>query len=185
MQLNLPTYLTLLRIVLIPVLVIVFYLPISNAHIIAAVIFALAAFTDWLDGYLARKLELTTAFGAFLDPVADKLMVTFALVLVVQAIPDPWLTVPAAVIIGREITIASLREWMAKVGEDKTVAVSWIGKWKTSAQMIAIGALMIAIDRPSNFFVWSGFSLLYIAAILTLWSMISYLRAALPVIVRQ
>ena len=185
MQLNLPTYLTLLRIVLIPVLVIVFYLPINNAHIIASGIFALAAFTDWLDGYLARKLELTTAFGAFLDPVADKLMVTFALVLVVQAIPDPWLTVPAAVIIGREITIASLREWMAKVGEDKKVAVSWIGKWKTSVQMIAIGALMIAIDWPSDFFVWSGFGLLYIAAVLTLWSMISYLKAALPVILRQ
>ena len=185
MQLNLPTYLTLLRIVLIPVLVIVFYLPINNAHIIASGIFALAAFTDWLDGYLARKLELTTAFGAFLDPVADKLMVTFALVLVVQAIPNPWLTVPAAVIIGREITIASLREWMAKVGEDKKVAVSWIGKWKTSVQMIAIGALMIAIDWPSDFFVWSGFGLLYIAAVLTLWSMISYLKAALPVILRQ
>lgn len=181
MELNLPTYLTLLRIILIPVLVVVFYSPLNNAHIISAVIFTIAALTDWLDGYLARKLNMTTAFGAFLDPVADKLMVAFALVLVVQAIPDPWLTVPAAIIIGREITIASLREWMAKLGEDKKVAVSWIGKWKTTVQMIAIGALMIAIDIPSDFFVWTGFGLLYIAAALTLWSMISYLMVALPV----
>ena len=121
---NLPTYLTLLRIALIPLLAVVFYLPWEFSRIACTTIFLIAGITDWLDGYLARKLGLETAFGAFLDPVADKLMVAFVLVLVVQAEASPWLAIPAAVIIGREITIASLREWMAEIGQRAKVKVS-------------------------------------------------------------
>ena len=127
-QFNLPTYLTFLRILLIPILVIFFYLPWSWSHIVCAVIFTIASITDWLDGYLARKMDLTTEFGAFLDPVADKLMVAIVLVLIVQADPSPYLAIPAEIIIGREIAIASLREWMAELGQRKRIEVSWIGK---------------------------------------------------------
>ena len=135
---NIPNTLTLLRIAAIPVFVVVFYLPTRWAGAATAAIFCLAALTDWLDGYLARHLGQTSAFGAFLDPVADKLMVTVALVLLVQADPTPWLAIPAAIIIGREITISALREWMAEIGERKSVAVSFLGKFKTSAQMLSL-----------------------------------------------
>ncbi len=175
---NLPTLLTLLRIALIPILAIVFYLPWQYANIACTVIFILAGVTDWLDGYLARKMNLETAFGAFLDPVADKLMVAFVLVLLVQSEASPYLAIPAAVIIGREITIASLREWMAEIGQRAKVKVSQLGKWKTSAQMIAIGFLLYKEDifgLPVNLI---GYGLLYIAAFLTLWSMVNYLMAA-------
>lgn len=180
MDFNLPTHLTLLRIALIPVLVIIFYLPWQSANILCAVIFVFAAITDWLDGYLARKMGQATAFGAFLDPVADKLMVGVALILIVQADPSPYLAIPAAVIIGREITIASLREWMAEVGQRKKVEVSWMGKVKTTAQMVAISCLLFKeklIGIPMSTL---GYVFLYVAAILTLWSMINYLKAALP-----
>ena len=139
---NLPTYLTFLRIAMIPLLAIVFYLPWDFNRIACTAIFLLAGLTDWLDGYLARKMSLETAFGAFLDPVADKLMVAFVLVLVVQAEASPYLAVPAAIIIGREITIASLREWMAEVGQRAKVKVSQLGKWKTTTQMTAICLLL-------------------------------------------
>jgi CDP-diacylglycerol--glycerol-3-phosphate 3-phosphatidyltransferase len=182
MELNLPTNLTLLRIVLIPVLVAFFYLPWSNAHIASALIFAIAAVTDWLDGYLARKMSQTTHFGAFLDPVADKLMVAVALVLIVQADPNPYVAIAAAVIIGREITIASLREWMAEIGQRKKVEVSQLGKWKTTAQMLAIIILLLGMDVWPQFLKSFGQFLLLVAAVLTLWSMVVYLRAALPVI---
>jgi len=181
MELNLPTYLTLLRIALIPVLVAVFYLPWENAHITSALIFMVAGFTDWLDGYLARRMNLTTRFGAFLDPVADKLMVAIALVLIVQADPSPLVAISAAVIIGREITIASLREWMAEVGQRKKVAVSNLGKWKTMAQMLSITMLLFSIDIRNEGFLTAGQFLLFVSAVLTLWSMVLYLRAALPV----
>ncbi|BBA33791.1 CDP-diacylglycerol/glycerol-3-phosphate 3-phosphatidyltransferase [Methylocaldum marinum] len=182
MELNLPTNLTLLRIVLIPVLVIFFYLPWSGAHITCALIFTVAAVTDWLDGYLARKMSQTTRFGAFLDPVADKLMVAVTLVLIVQADPSPYVAIAAAVIIGREITIASLREWMAEVGQRKRVEVSWLGKWKTTAQMISIIMLLLSMDVWLGFLKNLGQLFLLISAILTLWSMVNYLRVALPVL---
>lgn len=185
MQFNLPTHLTLLRIILIPVLVIFFYLPWEGAHIACALIFLAAAITDWLDGYLARKMAQTTEFGAFLDPVADKLMVAVVLVLIVQSDPTPYLAIPAAIIISREITIASLREWMAGLGQQKTVEVSWIGKVKTTAQMAAIVTLLFRIDFLGIPMRTLGYVFLYIAAILTLWSMINYLRAALPSLMKS
>nr|MDQ3958755.1 CDP-diacylglycerol--glycerol-3-phosphate 3-phosphatidyltransferase [Pseudomonadota bacterium] len=128
---NIPNTLTLVRIALIPIFVIVFYLPIKWSHVATAVIFALAALTDWLDGYLARRLGQTSALGAFLDPVADKLMVAVVLVFLLQQNPSPWLALPAAIIIGREITISALREWMAELGVRARVAVSSLGKIKT------------------------------------------------------
>ena len=181
---NLPNILTLLRILLIPVFVVVYYWPSEQSRWIAAAIFAIAAFTDWLDGYLARKMNLVSGFGAFLDPVADKLMVAAALVIIVdtysRALVD-WpalLATPAIVIVGREIVISALREWMAEIGKRTQVAVSMIGKVKTALQMLAI-FLLIGTD-PSDKLVWIGVGALYIAALLTLWSMIVYLRAAWP-----
>lgn len=180
MNLNIPNILTLTRIAAIPVIVMVFYLPFSWANVATAAIFAIAGFTDWLDGYLARKLNQTSRFGAFLDPVADKLMVAVALILLVAADPGPWLAIPAAIIIGREIAISALREWMAQIGERAQVAVSYIGKIKTSAQMLAL-FLLLYKSPIGEFPVYAvGLVLLYIAAALTLWSMIIYLRAAWP-----
>ncbi len=184
MPYNLPNSLTLLRIVLIPVFAVAFYLPFAWANVAVTVLFAIAAFTDWLDGYLARRLEQTSAFGAFLDPVADKLMVAVALVMLVDVNPTPFagvfLALPAAVIIGREIVISALREWMAEIGERAQVAVSTIGKIKTTAQMVSL--LMLLYRQPIGDFptVEMGLALLYLAAALTLWSMVIYLRAAWP-----
>ena len=175
---TLPTYLTLLRIALIPLLAIVFYTPWEYSKPACTLIFLFAGLTDWLDGYLARKLGMETAFGAFLDPVADKLMVAFVLVLVVQAEASPYLAIPAAIIIGREITIASLREWMAEIGQRSKVKVSQLGKWKTTAQMVSVSMLLYRDDLfglPINSM---GYWLLYLSAILTLWSMVNYLVAA-------
>lgn len=180
---NVPNTLTLVRIALIPVFVLVFYLPFAWAHIAAATVFALAAVTDWLDGYLARRLGQMSAFGAFLDPVADKLMVAVVLVLLVQADPRPSIAIPAAVIIGREIAISALREWMAGIGQRTKVAVVAIGKLKTTAQMVAI---FLMLYRASVFGFPTyvvGCTLLQISALLTLWSMIIYLRAASPLMV--
>ena len=178
--LTIPNLLTLLRILLIPVYVLFFYLPVGWSNEACALIFALAALTDWLDGYLARRLGQYSPFGAFLDPVADKLMVTVALVLLVEADPSPALAIPAVIIIGREITISALREWMAELGARAQVAVSIIGKMKTAAQMTAI-FLLIYRDSVWDLPVYTiGYVLLYVAATLTLWSMVLYLRAALP-----
>ncbi len=143
MQWNIPNILTLLRIVLIPVLVVVFYLPGPWSYQISALIFGVAAITDWLDGYLARRLQQTSPFGAFLDPVADKLMVAVALVLLVQDNPSELFAVPAAVIIGREIVISALREWMAEIGARTRVAVSIVGKVKTTLQMTRDSAVVV------------------------------------------
>lgn len=178
MQMNLPNSLTLARIVMIPVFGLVFFLPVGWAGFAAALVFAVAAVTDWLDGWLARRLQQTTAFGAFLDPVADKLMVAVALVALVAVNPSPLFALPAAVIIGREIAVSALREWMAELGKRATVAVSVIGKFKTGAQMVAIVMLLYGepvAGLPTSIL---GLLLLYIAAALTLWSMIVYLRAA-------
>ncbi len=179
---NLPNSLTFFRISLIPVFVAVFYLPFRWAHAATAVIFALGGLTDWLDGYLARRLGQTSAFGAFLDPVADKLLVAVALVLLVQHDPRPWLAVAAAVIIGREIVISGLREWMAELGKRAKVAVSRVAKVKTTAQMLAI-FLMLYRDPIGPLPTYGvGIALLYAAAALTLWSMFVYLRSAWPLL---
>ncbi len=185
MEFNLPTHLTLLRIVLIPVLVIFFYSPWEWSNIACTFLFSLAAITDWLDGYLARKMAQITRFGAFLDPVADKLMVAVVLVLIVQADPSPYLAIPAAIIIGREITIASLREWMAEIGHSGKVEVSWLGKIKTIGQMIAIIALLFRDDFFGIPMRNLGYLFLYISATLTLWSMVHYLKAAMPVMMKK
>lgn len=183
MPINIPNALTMMRILLIPVLVAVFYFPFKNHLLVAAGIFAVAAITDWFDGYLARRLGQMTAFGAFLDPVADKLMVTIALVLLVERHDTLMFTLAACVIVGREVVVSALREWMAELGERTSVAVSYIGKVKTAFQMIAITALL-AIDpvADDNALLVAAYLILYTAAILTLWSMFIYLKAAWAVI---
>ncbi|MFJ4143016.1 CDP-diacylglycerol--glycerol-3-phosphate 3-phosphatidyltransferase [Pseudomonas sp. NPDC089734] len=176
---NIPNLITVLRVVLIPIFILLFYLPYDWSYMAASTVFAFAAATDWLDGYLARRLEQSTPFGAFLDPVADKLMVAVALVLLVQTHANLWLTLPAAVIIGREIVISALREWMAEIGARAQVAVSNMGKWKTAAQMLAL-VILLANPPAVTFWVVIGYALLLIAAGLTLWSMVQYLKAAWP-----
>jgi CDP-diacylglycerol--glycerol-3-phosphate 3-phosphatidyltransferase len=187
MLLNTPNILTFLRIALIPAFIVAYYLARPWAHALATGLFILAALTDWLDGYLARRLEQTSPFGAFLDPVADKLMIVAALVLLVA---DPYVqahvldtrlfAVVIMVILGREIAVSALREWMSEVGKRSHVAVSVIGKAKTSAQMVAIPFLLWR-DRFWDLPVFQlGEILLYSAAALTLWSMLSYLKAAWP-----
>jgi CDP-diacylglycerol--glycerol-3-phosphate 3-phosphatidyltransferase len=184
-MINLPTSLTLLRVGLIPLLVVVFYLPGSWHYVAAAGMFALAGFTDWADGYLARRLGQETRFGAFLDPVADKLIVVVALVLLLQRQATPEFALPTMIIIGRELVISALREWMAELGQRASVAVSGIGKVKTTLQMVAITVLLV-FDRDGSFPVFNqvALGLLYGAALLTLWSMVIYLRAAWPELLR-
>jgi len=175
---NIPNWLSLFRIVLIPVCVIVYYLPFKWAYLSAAAIFVIAALTDWLDGYLARKWGQTTPFGAFIDPVADKLIVMAALTVLVESHANAWLTIPAIIIVGREIVISALREWMAEIGKRASVAVSVIGKYKTAAQMVAIAVLLS--HPPGTLLVTIGLVVLQVAALLTIWSMFVYLKAAWP-----
>lgn len=189
---NIALFLTWIRIAAIPMVVIVFMLPGYWSKPIAAVIFTLAGLTDWLDGYLARKLGLTSRFGAFLDPVADKLMVSTALVLILWAAPEHeagmWiphhamiLTVCAAIIIGREIVISALREWMAEMGERGTVAVSGAAKIKTIFQLVGVGAMLFTYPIFGILPAYGiGFMLVVAAALLTIWTMFLYLRAAWP-----
>jgi len=175
-----PNILTSLRIAMIPVLVIVFYLaPMEWRYLASAVVFSVASITDWLDGYLARRWGQTTPFGAFLDPVADKLIVAVALVLLVEVHASAILAVPALVIVGREIVVSALREWMAHYSERRGVAVSVLGKIKTISQMIAIILLLGAGPGKSDPMI-VGYTLLYISAALTLWSMYEYLKLAWP-----
>ncbi len=177
MPLNLPNSLTLLRVLAIPLLVVLFYLPLEDRGLWSAGLFALAAITDLFDGWLARRTGQTTAFGAFLDPVADKLIVATALVLLVARMDSLLITIAACVVIGREIVISALREWMAQLGKHASVAVNMIAKLKTTMQMIAITALLWRSDEP-----WPeplrvvGEMLLVVAVVLTLWSMVIYLR---------
>ncbi len=189
MKLNIPNSLTLLRIILIPVFIVFFYLETRWSNSVAALIFLLAAITDFLDGYLARKLNQLSAFGAFLDPVADKLIVAVALVLLVDQNPTPyasiWMSLAAMTIIGREITISALREWMAEIGARKSIAVSIIGKVKTTAQMSAILLLIYGDPIFSFSSIEIGFVLLYLSVILTLWSMVDYLLAAWPKLMQE
>jgi CDP-diacylglycerol--glycerol-3-phosphate 3-phosphatidyltransferase len=176
---NLPNLLTLFRILLIPFFVLTFYLPIPHHHFITAAIFALACLTDWLDGYLARVLKQLSSLGAFLDPVADKLIVAVALVLLVSEDSLNYLAIPAAIIICREIVVSALREWMAELGKRSSVAVSVMGKVKTTIQMLAL--IVLLSYQPSlspNWLLVLGYLLLYAAAGLTLWSMLLYLRSA-------
>lgn len=182
---TLANQLTLLRVALIPVLVLVFFLPYKWSYVASAVIFSLAAITDWLDGYIARKMNQSTPFGAFLDPVADKLMVATALVLLVGLHQNAWFTIAAAIIIGREIAVSALREWMAGLGLRSSVAVSFIGKIKTTAQMAAIIVLLAFDVREYPLMETIGYILLYTAAALTLWSMFIYLRAAWPALMES
>ncbi|WAS99645.1 CDP-diacylglycerol--glycerol-3-phosphate 3-phosphatidyltransferase [Rouxiella chamberiensis] len=175
MQFNIPTCLTLFRVALIPFFVLAFYLPYVWAPTACALIFVVAAITDWFDGYLARRWKQTTRFGAFLDPVADKVLVAIALVLVAEYFHAWWITLPAATMIAREIIISALREWMAEIGKRSSVAVSWIGKVKTMAQMLSLVALLW---RPDDIAIGVGVIALYIAAVLTFWSMFQYLFAA-------
>ena len=177
---NIPNTLTMLRMFLVPVFVVVFYLPYDWAGIAAASVFAVAAVTDWLDGYLARRLQQQSKFGAFLDPVADKIMVAVALIVVLQHDPRMLVMLPVIVIIGREITISALREWMAELGERTTVEVSNMGKFKTAAQMLAI-IMMVYADPVADLSIYiAGIVLLYVASVLTFWSMYIYLKAAWP-----
>jgi CDP-diacylglycerol--glycerol-3-phosphate 3-phosphatidyltransferase len=181
MFLTIPTLMTWARIVAIPLIIGVYYLDIelSNKNLIATVLFVVFALTDWLDGYLARKLNQISAFGAFLDPVADKILVCASLLILVHLTRVDVFV--ALIIIGREIAISALREWMAQIGASKSVAVHMIGKLKTVAQMVAIpfllydGKLLSLIDTK----LW-GTWLIWVAAILTIWSMIYYLRKAIP-----
>lgn len=177
---NLPTLVTIARMGLIPVFVVVYVVPARFNYLASALCFGVAAVTDWLDGYLARRLHQTTTFGAFLDPVADKLIVVTALVLLIGAHSNVWLTLPGVVIVGREIVISALREWMAEVSRKRLIAVTWVAKVKTTLQMIA---LFVLLANPPNLDLWMvkvGYLLLYGAAIATLWSMLVYLQAAWP-----
>lgn len=187
-----PNVLTIVRIVLIPLLVVFFYLPYGWSHLAATLTFALACVTDWLDGYLARYLKQSTKLGAFLDPVADKLMVSVALVLIVAeptfqyvstnsaivAIPSAVISIPAAIIVARELIVSALREWMAEIGKRSSVAVSNLGKLKTAVQMFALIILLYCDNSSNAVIVFTGYFLLYVAAVLTIWSMCIYLNAA-------
>lgn len=188
MPFNLPIFLTWLRIIAIPMLIAVYYLPAGWASayerdLAATLIFVAAALTDWADGYLARKLNQTSAFGAFLDPVADKLMVAAALIVLVQLGRTD--AIVAMIIIGREITISALREWMAKIGAAKSVAVSMLGKIKTAAQMMALPMLLYYVPLAGFDMKLLGEWLIWIAALLTLWSMGYYLHMAMPEIAKR
>ena len=178
---NIATLLTWFRIAAIPLIALVFYLPPGEwMRPLACVVFTIAGLTDWLDGYLARRLQLTSKFGAFLDPVADKLMVTVVLVLIVQSDPRIVIAVIAMIIIGREITVSALREWMAGLGAREEVKVSVSGKVKTTLQMFGIAFMVYQRDIFGLEVYHVGYILLLAAAGMTMWSMIVYLRAAWP-----
>ncbi len=191
---NLPNILTFGRILVIPFLVVVYYLPVHWGHTAAAGLFALACITDWLDGYLARSLQQSTKLGAFLDPVADKVMVSVVLILIVSepqfqfitfsatvyAMPVAVITIPAAIIVSREIIVSALREWMAEIGQRTSVAVSHLGKIKTTIQMLSLIVLLYCDAATPAWILLIGYILLYMAAVLTIWSMMFYLKAAWP-----
>ena len=182
MKLTVPTAITLFRIALIPIFVVVYYLPFSWANVAATALFWLASFSDWVDGYLARVLKQESRFGAFLDPVADKLMVVVAIILIVQTHPTIYIVIPSIIIVVREISISALREWMAELGDSTSVKVSFIGKAKTTAQLFSL-FLMIYAEPVYQIPVFEiGMGFYYLAAIFTIVSMFIYLRAAWPVI---
>lgn len=178
---TIPNLITIFRVLLIPIFVSVYFLDWRWAHEMAAFIFWLAAITDWFDGYLARKLEQSSPFGAFLDPVADKLIVAAALLMITHQYASVWITVPAIILLMREIYISALREWMSEQGASEVVKVSFIGKAKTTLQMLALIGLLSGLNEFMGipiYWVLLGKILLYIATALSLWSMISYTSAA-------
>ncbi len=177
---NIPTLLTLLRIFIIPLVVICYYLPFKWSHQVAAGIFLLACITDWLDGFLARRFAQMTKLGAFLDPIADKLLVAVILVVVVGENLIPLLAIPAAIIVAREVAISALREWMAELGKRASVAVTFVAKVKTSLQMIALILLLWYLPGDNKWSLWLGTFFLWVAAVLTLWTMTIYLKLAWP-----
>lgn len=180
MGINLPTWLTLLRVAIIPLLAVVMSLPFAGSNYLAAFLLWLAGTTDWLDGLLARRWQQASDFGAFLDPVADKLLVCIVLVLLVRDDPRLIIAIPAVIIIGREITVSALREWMAKLGERGRVAVSQVGKYKTMIQLLAIFLMLLQTTINQIPVYETGVYLLALAAALTLWSMFIYLKNAWP-----
>ncbi|MFT4942205.1 MAG: CDP-diacylglycerol--glycerol-3-phosphate 3-phosphatidyltransferase [Paraglaciecola sp.] len=180
---NIPNIITFIRVLLIPVFVVVYFLDWKWAHQAGAFIFWLAAITDWVDGYLARKLKQSTAFGAFLDPVADKLIVATALLLITHTYASVWVTVPAILLLAREVYVSALREWMGQQGLQDSVKVSFIGKAKTMAQMLALIGLLSELEsfmEIAIYWVTLGYVLLYFSAVLSLWSMVTYTLAAWP-----
>ena len=186
---TIPNQITVFRIILIPIFIIVFYLPVSWNHFGAFVVFWLASVSDALDGYLARKLNQTSAFGAFIDPVADKLMVVTALIVIVQDYQTWWISIPAMIMIAREIFISALREFMSSIGKRNEIAVSEMGKYKTFAQMLSLQGLiwrpdydipLILFDFPHQILMAIAYSLFFVATILTIWSMVSYFKVAWP-----
>jgi CDP-diacylglycerol--glycerol-3-phosphate 3-phosphatidyltransferase len=179
-RLTLPTLITLFRILMIPVMVLLFYSEHKLSNIFATAVFVAGALTDWLDGWVARRYGMYSDFGAFLDPVADKLAVTVALFLVVEAHPTAWMALLSAVIVSREITISALREWMAQIGAHGLVKVAILGKLKTIAQMIAISCVLFREDLLGIPVFRIGEWMLAAAAALTLWSGYDYMRAAWP-----
>ena len=185
MKLNLAILLTLFRIAAIPAVVLLFYSSLPHARPIAAILFGVAAITDFLDGWVARRYGQTSSFGEFLDPVADKLMVSIVLVMLVQGDPDWYVDIVAMIIIGREITVSALREWMATIGERANVKVAWPGKVKTVLQMFGIGFMVFENEFLGLDIYGIGFVLLLVAAGMTIWSMSIYLRAAWPYIVHH
>lgn len=186
---TIPNQITVFRIILIPVFIAVFYLPVSWHHFGAFCVFWLAAVSDALDGYLARKLNMSSAFGAFIDPVADKLMVVSALVIIIEEYNQWWISIPALLMISREVFVSALREFMSSRGKRDSVAVSTMGKYKTAAQMLALMGLiwrpdydipLILFDFPQWLFVFLTYSFYFVATVLTVWSMLSYFKSAWP-----
>ncbi|GHE82298.1 CDP-diacylglycerol--glycerol-3-phosphate 3-phosphatidyltransferase [Thalassotalea profundi] len=186
---TIPNQITLFRIILIPVFIIVFYLPISWSHFGAFAVFWVASVSDALDGYLARRLNQSSSFGAFIDPVADKLMVAAALIMIVEDYQSWWIAVPAMIMISREIFISALREFMSSRGKRDVVAVSTLGKYKTAAQMLAIMGLiwqpsydipLIIFDFPHEILMFAAFGFYFIATFLSFWTMLAYFKAAWP-----
>ena len=184
---TIPNLLTFFRIFLIPAIVVAFYLPTKFGKMIAAFIFVVASITDWVDGYLARNLNQTTRFGAFLDPVADKLVISVALILIVAEIGTFYVAIPAAIIIGREITISALREWMAEIGKRTSMAVSYIAKIKTTLQMVSVSLLLLYRPKHADTYnlLFFGLILLYLAAGMTMWSMYMYIKTAWPDLIKS
>lgn len=177
---NLPNILTVIRIALVPLFVVAFYIDSPEARWVTLGIFCFASATDFLDGFLARRLNIESSFGAFLDPVADKLMVAITLILLVEREASVWLAIPTMIIIGREITVSALREWMAEVGSRAVVKVSIVGKLKTVCQLFAIFLLLLSSPDIFNIPKTLGYVCMWVAALLTLWSMVTYLIAAWP-----
>lgn len=175
---TIPNILTLLRLLMLPLLFIIFYWPFEYHYLAATVVFTLIGFTDFLDGYLARKLNQFSPFGAFMDPVADKIAVAMCYILITELYQNPWVTACVIVIIGREIAISALREWMAALGKSEKIAVANIGKWKTFFQMFTIGAMFLAAEHFSVYWNYLAYVSLAIATVLTLISMIHYFHQA-------